>query len=372
MMQVMLGALIQILPVVAGANLSHPLRLARVVHPLITLGALLLSLAFLTYEPLTFLLAGASLGIGVLIFIAAAVHALRCVPPRTPTIRGLQLALLGLGVTVSLGMLLAVSIGLHLPFPVMEIADVHLTWGFTAWGGVLLAAVSYVVVPMFQLTPAYPDWFCGRYSTAALGAVVLWSLSQLADWQILSSILGGVVVAVAALYLLITVKIQRKSKRARFDATQHYWRLAMLSALAACLLWLAASQVPVLAENAAWPLLFGVLLVLGGFMSVIVGMLYKIVPFLVWLHLQNLGKGRVMAPNMKKVLSEPQMRRQMMAHFFASTLVLCAVFQPEWFVYPAGIALILANAWLLRNLLAAAGVYRKHCSRIAELAAGQA
>ena len=29
---------------------------------------------------------------------------------------------------------------------------------------------------------------------------------------------------------------------------------------------------------------FGVLVLVGGFMAVIVGMLYKIVPFLVWLH----------------------------------------------------------------------------------------
>ena len=44
MLQVMLGALIQILPVVAGANLSRPLLIATIVHIGLTLGALLLSL----------------------------------------------------------------------------------------------------------------------------------------------------------------------------------------------------------------------------------------------------------------------------------------------------------------------------------------
>ncbi len=47
MMEVMLGALIQMLPVVAGANLAKPLLLARIVHGGLTLGVLLLAAGFL-------------------------------------------------------------------------------------------------------------------------------------------------------------------------------------------------------------------------------------------------------------------------------------------------------------------------------------
>ena len=43
MLQVMLGALIQILPVVAGANLRHPLVVARWLHVGLSAGALLLA-----------------------------------------------------------------------------------------------------------------------------------------------------------------------------------------------------------------------------------------------------------------------------------------------------------------------------------------
>ena len=39
--------------------------------------------------------------------------------------------------------------------------------------------------------------------------------------------------------VVLTLHIQRGSKRATFDVTQHYWRVAMLSELAACALWLA-------------------------------------------------------------------------------------------------------------------------------------
>ncbi len=369
MLQVMLGAMVQILPVVAGANMAHSLWVSRIVHIAITLGALLLALAFLSYDPIIFVIAAACIGLGVVIFIGAAAHALFHVPSSTPTIRGLKLAILGLGVTVGLGMLLAVSLGLSLPLPVMELTNIHVSWGFLAWGSVLLAAVAYVVVPMFQLTPPYPNWFCRGYAYVVLSTVLLWTVGYLADWTLFSSLLGGLLVLIAALFSQITLLIQRKSKRAKFDATQHYWRVAMLSAFAACLFWFAARSIPLFDEWQGWPVLFGVLVLLGGFMSVIIGMLYKIVPFLVWLHLQNMGRGKLMAPNMKKVLSEPQMLRQMRAHFTALALLVLAALWPEWFVYPAGLAMIVANVWLLRNLLSAAGVYRLYRLKIGALLA---
>jgi hypothetical protein len=185
-------------------------------------------------------------------------------------------------------------------------------------------------------------------------------------------LLSVFVVLTAATFALLTLNIQRQSRRPKLDVVQLYWRVAMFSALAACALWLGAQAVPALAGWSGWPLLFGVFLLFGGFMSVIVGMLYKISPFLVWLHLQNLGRGRVVAPNMKKVLAEVHMERQMFAHFVAFALLLLAVFWPAWFAYPAGIALIVANGWLMRNLLSAVGVYRAHLLKIEAAVAASA
>ena len=82
--------------------------------------------------------------------------------------------------------------------------------------------------------------------------------------------------------------------------------------------------------------------------------------------MQNLGRGRVLPPNMNKVISGTQLHRQMQAHFVALALLLAAVLWPKWFTYPAGLALLLANAWLLRNLLAAIAFYRQQRLKIEE------
>ena len=369
MLQVMLGALIQILPVVAGANLAQPILLAAAVHLALNLGALLLAVAFLTFDAVWFKAAATVLGLGTALFVGAAWFALRGIPATSASIKGLKHAVIGLCVTVGLGVALAVSLGWELDLPLVQLADIHLVWGFVGWGAVLLAAVAYVVVPMFQITPAYPAWFERRFSIAAMAVVGAWSVAEFFSMNFMSLLFGLAVVAVVASFAVVTLGLQRRSKRARFDANQQCWRVAMASALAASAVWLLAMLVPALGEWTGWPLLCGVLLLFGGFTTVIVGMLYKIVPFLIWLHLQNAGARRVTAPNMKKIIAERNVDRQVMAHFGACMLVLFAMFWPVWFVYPAGLALVFSNGWLMLNLWSGVSVYRAHLRKIAAVAA---
>ena len=375
MLQVMLGALLQILPVLVGANIARPIRVSTVVHLSISVGALLLTAAFLTFEPFLFKSATLLLGFGVAVFVASATWALRGLASENPTTQGLKFSLVGLSVTLALGAALSSSLGWSLNVPLMLLTEIHMGWGFVAWGTVLVAAVGYVVVPLFQLTPAYPDWFGRWFSISVLAAVSVWSVLVFLETEEVSafaSSLAAVMVSLVALFAGVTLGMQRKSKRPNFDVSQHYWRLAMASALAACAVWSLAQSLPALSEWQGWPLLCGVLLLFGGFVSVITGMLYKIVPFLVWLHLQNQGQGRVMAPNMKKIISEHAMNRQMLAHFVALALLLLAIFWPGVFAYPAGLAVVVSNAWLLRNLLAAVSLYRGHLLKLKAMTDGSA
>lgn len=364
MLQVMLGAAQQLFPVVVGANFPRPLLIATLVHATITPGALFLAAAFLTYEPLLFAGAVACLAAGLTLFVIAAATALHGIASTNPTGLGFKLSLFGLSVTVLSGLLLAASLGLQLDLPLLQLTNLHLGWGFMAWACILIAAVAYVAVPMFQLTPEYPVWFSRSFAVSALAAVLMWTLADLAGLTVPAALLTAAVIASAALFTLATLRILGQSKRAKRDASHQLWTVSMLSALVACALWLATRLIDPLGQWQGWPLLFGVLLLVGCFMSVMVGMLYKIIPFLVWLHLQNIGRGHVKAPNMKKVLSQVRIDRQMLAHLLALALLLLAVFWPGWFVYPAGLALIFASVWLWLNLLSATAVYRNQLVKI--------
>ena len=110
MLQVMLGALIQILPVVAGANLRQPLLIARLVHVGLSAGALMLAAGFLLGLPQ--LLGGGAvvLGMTVLAFLIATAIALRGVPTTSPTIRGIKLSLFSLFAVVGLGIVMSLAL----------------------------------------------------------------------------------------------------------------------------------------------------------------------------------------------------------------------------------------------------------------------
>jgi hypothetical protein len=107
----------------------------------------------------------------------------------------------------------------------------------------------------------------------------------------------------------------------------------------------------------------GVLAIPGVFVSAISGMLYKIMPFLNWLHLQRFGGLGVQPPNMREMIPERHMMGQMRLHFVALAALLLAV---PWPVLgrPAGLLFAASCAWLGLNLAGGVGAYLNFKSRI--------
>lgn len=371
MMQAMLGALIQILPVVAGANLQHPLRVAKVVHLGLSLGALLLAIGLYRVDPPLLVGAALLLGLTVSFFLLATLKALIGVPSTSPTIRGLKLALLGLAGVVGIGVVMALALAYGWSVPLPALADLHAGWGLGGWAGVLLAAMAYVVVPMFQLTPGYPARPSWWFPVAMLAMLLLWSVALAAEWSWLVR-LSQLVAAIAGIaFAGLTLRLQAKRRRARADATYRYWQLGLSASIFALFLLSTVAFWPAAAEIDGWTLFFGITLVVGGFLPFISGMLYKIVPFLAWLHLQNCGQAKVPAPAMNKILPDADAQRQLLASAAALGLLLAAVLFPDWLARPAGLLLAVANGWLGWNLWCAVRRYGRYRADIAQKLAAQ-
>jgi hypothetical protein len=167
----------------------------------------------------------------------------------------------------------------------------------------------------------------------------------------------------------MTLWLQSRRRRRQADVTLVFWRGAMLSLLAFVLSWIAFEALPQLGASLRAPVWMGVLIIPGLFLSVITGMLYKIMPFLNWLHLQQQGGAAMPPPNMKQMIPEHAMRGQMRLHFAALTLLLAAVLWPE-LARPAGLVFAASCLWLEWNLIGAARVYARFRDRI-RAAAGQ-
>jgi len=105
-------------------------------------------------------------------------------------------------------------------------------------------------------------------------------------------------------------------------------------------------------------ILIGVLAMFGFAGSVISGMLYKIMPFIAWFHLQSTCGPGVLAPNMKKILPDVRQRLQFRSQVLALALLCAAALWPGAFVYPAALALAATAVLLEMNMLAVVRAYR--------------
>lgn len=356
MLQAMTGALFQFIPVATGGNIWYPRQVAWITHPLLVLSVLLLVSAFLGGGGGLFLAAAHAAALGIAVVVAGVGWAMLRTPATGATVIALRLAILGLAVTVALGFALAYALGRGFSWPLLEITNVHAAWGLGGWGLMLLAGVSYYVVPMFQLTPAYPPRLGKFLPLVLFSLLLLWSaqlVGMTQAWQQLTLAAG---ILVAAIHALVTLNLQRQRRRKIPDCTHRLFVFAMVALVISAGSVVLGLLVPEIGLATGFPVWVGMLVIPGVFLSAITGMLYKIIPFIIWLHLQRLGGSTVLPPNMKKIIPEDSMTGQMWSHFASVAALLGAVWIP-FLARPAGALLALSSAWLGWNLIVATRNY---------------
>jgi len=366
---IMCGAMMQMLPVLAGSPVPKVKPVATVVHILLTIGILALASGFLSGATGLFHLALTALGVGFLVFIIAISIALIRIRTPNSTIHGMRLAIASLATTVILGLTIGAGFsGMTSLSQLIPLTDIHLGWGILGWIGLLVIGVAYQVVPMFQLTPEYPSKLTGPLSWVLFASLIIWAPLYLAwgNGQLPKWVPDTWILLPAVGYILfagITLRLQQKRRRRVSDITLLFWRTGMILITACLLLWL-ISFIPALKNQPSIPLLLGIWLLFGVAASVVNGMLYKIIPFLAWFHLQNrqvalMSMGRVKVPNMKELMPDRLTRRQLYAHLATLLLLTLAVFWPNPLAHIAGLSLGLSSVLLLLNILQATRRYQQ-------------
>jgi hypothetical protein len=346
---VMLGALTQMLPVVAGAPVPAVKAVAALAHAGLVLGTPLLSWGLATASVAALDTAGIALALGLTGFLTAASFSL-AKARSIDTMRAMALALAFLAATALIGLALTGWLAGHWPLadPLAWLGR-HALLGMAGWVGMLVVGTAWQVVPMLQLTPAYPPRLT-RALLVALAVSLPAALLLPPPWQVLGQ--GGLALGFIA-FALATLDLQRRRKRKIADVTLQFWRLGMI-----CLI-LAAVLFPLPLPEAGRTTI-GILFLAGFAVPVVNGMLYKIVPFLAWFHLQS-QKGILAAglPSMKDYLPDQRARGQFLVYLAAVACLLAAPFLPA-LALPGGLLLALSSAWLGLNLIQAVRLYRAH------------
>ena len=222
---IMLGALFQVLPVVSNKGVPAARLISPWVHQGLVWGTLALSAGFLTSLGWLFGLAALLLTCSLGIFVGTFGAGLLMARPAGDTTAALRLAALSFIVTLALGMM-----QLSLRFwPEMGLYQLHQTQlhafvGGFGWVLLLVMGVSFQVIPMFHVAPAFPFWVRRPLPLIIFAAntTVLFAGHAVATYALSVTILATVLYAYAALKVLMA------RKRKLVDYTVRFWQLGQI------------------------------------------------------------------------------------------------------------------------------------------------
>lgn len=338
MLQIMVGALFQVLPVAGGGGLRGQGLMALVLQPLLTVGALALAAAFLFEWSIGYPLAAAAFSIGLGALVVTVFLSLRGSEAQGATLSGLRFALFALAVTVALGVLMALARADLLDTRWLAHTHLHVAWGLVGWALMLIASVAWLVVPMFLQANPYPQRFSVGFGMV-LGTALIAVTVGLIDMTLVTLILA----VGSATFAAVTLELMRRRQRAANNAIGRFWMLGMLSLALASALVMFQTIDPGRGELA---LLMGILMLGGVAMSLLIGMLYKIVPFILWLNLRNQYRK---VPSMNQFISERAQAHHFLLHLAMLVAIVCAPWSSPLGV-AGGVLMFASSALLLLNL----------------------
>lgn len=338
----MLGALFQLLPVVAGVSV----RGAKWVSPWVALicvaTAAALATGFLGAGHQAFVLA-AWMGAPLLAVPAALIVLAGMQVAQTrrthATVRTLRRIAWALLATLASGATLATALGSGWFAPSRMLLDLHVGWGLGGWLATLLAGVASTVLPMFWQTRRLPErwhrlmpWWL--WVPLLVGSLIGW-LDGVALWQAWARL---------ALAALAAVGVRAVcSARRRHDPGWRLWLAATVAWLTVAVLGQTAHWLP-----ADWPVAWwmGVLALVGGGVLPVNAMLGKIIPFMVWMHLRRRVPRHVRLPAMQTLIGERQQHWHARMLLLTLLALLLVPLQPEPMAALAGMLFALSHVWL--------------------------
>lgn len=294
---VMFGALVQMLPVLAGVKVPKVAFVSKISYIFMLFGAIFMIFGLWLNISKLILAASLFLGIGFLTLIIPMLIAFKSVVNVTASIRAMITSLVFALLIVLMGMHLLASYGigkfsgLHVLF-----ANIHSVWAVFGFAGILIIGVAFHVLPMFYVAPRFKQ-FCKK-------RVVILITTGLVLWLILNIFFDSYA-TIAKIWIALffwafstTVYLKLNARRRKVsDVTVWYWRSAAVFMTLGTFAWTINDFF-----DEKYIVIVSILIGGGFIFSIMSGMLYKIVPFLVWFHLN--AKGYMSIPTMNDMINK--------------------------------------------------------------------
>lgn len=180
----------------------------------------------------------------------------------------------------------------------------HVITAFAGWVGMVVMGVSFKLIPMFTLSHGY-DLKLAKWSVALINIGLLgvnW-IMHYPDTAFYNSIFGSMIFIGFILYLIQIFIIFNKRIRKKLDVGLKFtvaalFILGITAFLNFSFLFFDYERIINLT------LIYGILFLIGFASTLIVGQMYKIVPFLVWYHKYSSKVGIENVPMLRTMFKE--------------------------------------------------------------------
>ncbi len=350
---VIMGAIQQMLPVLAGVSLPKPRVLARLLYAFMVSGILFFVLSYLLPQSMLFMPGIVLIAFSFVAFFGITLSRLRNVVAMTATIKAMRIAMVSGVIAALLGVVLAVEVVYPGSLDKTLLLGSHILFAFFGFALILVIGVSFQVIPMFYVAAAYKK-FCRTYiAYLVFAAVVAGALLPLLG-DSTKSVSTTVFLIFLTAFSVATLKKLLQRRRAVSDVTLWFWYAGLVLLIVASVAWFLESQFTV-GETFHVAVGFG-----GSVLFILSGMLYKIVPFLIWFHLN--ARGYFQIPTMREMIAV----RVLKTHFYIALSAWVFMAAAPWyalFLKLSGLLWGMSFFLMGLNFFKALSVYRKTIKR---------
>ncbi|MCU7806327.1 MAG: hypothetical protein KZQ73_00420 [Candidatus Thiodiazotropha sp. (ex Semelilucina semeliformis)] len=343
--QVMTGAMMQLLPVLAGSPVPAVIATSRAIHLSMLTGAVLLVIGFIQTYHQSLIIGASFLAVAFLIILVSATISLFLSKSPLQNTMSVSLGWIALVPTAVFGLFLVLGLtGVIQISDMTQMTTLHLSWGLLGWVGIVLFSTIFKIIPIFYVTKAIPSSIQVWSLPVVFFLLILTTVSNYLNAGLLKTGLLFTVVLFLVIAFFAAASIHRR-KRKIIDSTLLFVWTGIFSLVLSAVAW-------ILSDN---DILVGTLLLWGVCLTVPIGVIYKIIPFLCWFHLQGMQIKRekltYTLPSMKYFIRERSAKAHYYMHMSSFCLLLIAFMLPAPFTRLAGLAFTLSSLYLFKNIL---------------------
>jgi hypothetical protein len=198
-------------------------------------------------------------------------------------------------------------LGFNLSIPFMKgnhlhYLSLHAALGFGGWFAMIIMGVSYKLLPMFTLSYTYktwPGWAAFSFVNLGILGIIVEFLTNRPFYSTVFILIGLI------MFSYQVILIMKGRMRKALDIGLRHALLSYVYIPVAAILGVVISLSNIAPDiRQRIILIYGFTVLFGCITLLIIGMMYKIVPFLVWFHKYSDKVGKEKVPLLKDMFSE--------------------------------------------------------------------